>query len=630
MKIAKKQVLGLTTLLAIGLANIFFFQNCAPQKSNSEDSFAAASLMVNSSSRADGQCGVANNSCLTGTMQNVADSSTQSLWKCQGSGGGITTLCSANFSNSVVNGMCDSKLNSCLQGMFSDAADVNGTNYWNCAGFNGGANASCSSANIASGVTVNGRCGTTINNCSAGNYADMSDTSTNHIWSCLGSSGGTSATCNIAITGGGSSSAQCGAAINSCATGNFVDIADSATYYLWRCNGADGTYSSCTYSKPTCNLSVQARTHVNETFTFNVGLTNGSLPAQVQIKVYGKKNGVTDVNGTTMQVSTPISMNNTNLGGSMAGAYTRNIVIADANGVSICETNSVSYVLTPACGLSTDKTSLTLAENFTLSLNFALANQLALPTVPTNITWYGTKTDASGTVTNYPLSQGLPLTESTGSFPKTSGPFTSSPDMVGSYMRYYIAKDSAGTALCKSNSINYTINNVAAPVLANGVCSTNSINVCDSGTFADITDSASAHLWTCTGVNGGTSATCSIERAAVVNGACGVATNTCLAGALSDMTDSASTYIWACNGVNGGANATCSRAISMPPPINGECSSTIWQCNSGTPIGNTLNQANYSYDWSCQGSDGGTTSSCSTPAYYCDYQYMYNCPYYYP
>lgn len=46
------------------------------------------------------------------------------------------------------------------------------------------------------------------------------------------------------------------------------------------------------------------------------------------------------------------------------------------------------------------------------------------------------------------------------------------------------------------------------------------------------------------------------ERPAV-NGLCGKTNNICITGKSSDKTDSPTQYLWSCNGINGGTNASC-------------------------------------------------------------------------
>ncbi|MGZ3690416.1 MAG: hypothetical protein ACXVAX_02865 [Pseudobdellovibrio sp.] len=625
MKIAKRHIKTYATIFIVFLLNVTLFQNCSPKPNQTADSSSTSDLLANAPF-ANGACGSTENSCTAGTFINVADSGTESLWKCQGTGGGSTILCSANFSTTVVNGLCDSKLNSCLQGSVIDIPDATNQAFWICAGFNGGTSANCS-ASIGTGAVVqNAKCGGTVNSCLSGTFVDRPDTATNNIWSCVGANGGTSVTCNIAITGGGSNNSKCGTTVNSCTSGTFSDLADSATYYLWKCTGTDGTYASCVLPKPSCTLAVTPRAHVGDAVNFTV-TTSSALPASVQLKMYGTKSNVdgsnliADVNGNSQLIATPINFSQINTGGAMAGSYSRKFILADpGTGANICETTTVTYNLTPACGLAVDKGTLNLSESYVLSLNFAVSGEQILKAIPSNVTWYGTQT-ANGITTSYPLNQGFPVTDGVGGFPKTYGPFNGLTNMIGSYTEHYIATDSAGIEVCKSNNISFSITDVPI-VKVDGVCNANTINLCDSGTFSDLADTAGNNTWACNGSNGGVNATCNIPVATVVNGTCGSSSNTCATGTFSDLDDTATAVIWACNGSNGGANITCSTPIA-PPAVNGACGTALNTCTSGTAQNYTYNSSDYSYEWTCTGSSGGSDVSCSIPYYYC-YNGYYN------
>lgn len=48
-------------------------------------------------------------------------------------------------------------------------------------------------------VPVNGVCGLVLNSCTTGTFSDVSDSSTHYLWSCVGSNGGTTASCSLPI-----------------------------------------------------------------------------------------------------------------------------------------------------------------------------------------------------------------------------------------------------------------------------------------------------------------------------------------------------------------------------------------------------------------------------------------------
>jgi hypothetical protein len=100
----------------------------------------------------NGVCGTTLNVCTAGTLNNIADSSTNYLWNCAGLNGGSTIACSANIQAVSVNGVCGTTMNVCTTGTLNDIADSS-TNYlWNCAGTNGGTIANCSANKQSSGT----------------------------------------------------------------------------------------------------------------------------------------------------------------------------------------------------------------------------------------------------------------------------------------------------------------------------------------------------------------------------------------------------------------------------------------------------------------------------------------------
>ncbi|MCK9578750.1 hypothetical protein M0R01_04670, partial [bacterium] len=130
--------------------------------------------------------------------------------------------------------------------------------------------------------------------------------------------------------------------------------------------------------------------------------------------------------------------------------------------------------------------------------------------------------------------------------------------------------------------------------------------------------------WTCSGTNGGTSASCSASRNPTpVNGSCGTAnggnflliptTNLCAVGTAS-LVSGTGPWTWTCSGTNGGTTASCSANLT----INGVCGSsngtkgttapTTNLCAIGTP---SLVTGTGPWTWTCSGINGGTTASCS-------------------
>ncbi len=95
-----------------------------------------------------------------------------------------------------------------------------------------------------------------------------------------------------------------------------------------------------------------------------------------------------------------------------------------------------------------------------------------------------------------------------------------------------------------------------------------------------------------------------------INGSCSLVLNTCNSGVFSDVEDTTDNKLWSCNGSYGGTTASCSLPIiGTGQPINGVCSVVADTCSSGTLI--NTEDTNYQILWGCAGSNGGINASCS-------------------
>ena len=72
-----------------------------------------------------------------------------------------------------------------------------------------------------------------------------------------------------------------------------------------------------------------------------------------------------------------------------------------------------------------------------------------------------------------------------------------------------------------------------------------------------------------------------------VNGSCGTTQNSCTAGTLNDTTDTSTNYLWQCTGQNGGSTASCALDKTVTPPPS---TSTVTVSNA-TELANALNNA---------------------------------------
>ena len=113
-----------------------------------------------------------------------------------------------------------------------------------------------------------------------------------------------------------------------------------------------------------------------------------------------------------------------------------------------------------------------------------------------------------------------------------------------------------------------------------------------------------------------------------VNGACGTSNggsdssaptaNLCSAGTASTVSGSGP-WSWSCAGSGGGTTATCSATkVASAPPVNGACGSANGGTVSTAPTANLCTAGTAStvsgsgpWSWTCAGSNGGSTASCS-------------------
>ncbi len=221
------------------------------------------SIIINNpqSSAVNGVCGITQNNCINGTLNDLTDNSTNFLWQCIGSNGGSSASCSLAIPLIPVNGLCSSTTYQCLNGT-SSGNNANATNYlWQCLGANSGTNASCSAIIPVIACSSNSNCGspTVLNNLCNGNnvYQNISTPICND-------PGTTQSSCSYSIATSLSqqcsasqicSNGQCiAASVNGlcssttyqCLNGTSSGNNANATNYLWSCNGSyGGTNVSC-------------------------------------------------------------------------------------------------------------------------------------------------------------------------------------------------------------------------------------------------------------------------------------------------------------------------------------------------------------------------------------------------
>jgi hypothetical protein len=176
-----------------------------------------------------------------------------------------------------------------------------------------------------------------------------------------------------------------------------------------------------------------------------------------------------------------------------------------------------------------------------------------------------------------------------------------------------------------SSSGNTVVNGVCGSSNGADLTSAPTTNLCGAGTASTVTGTGPWN-WTCAGSGGGTTASCSAQLK--INGSCGSAngvavstpptSNLCAAGGASQV-GGTGPWNWSCTGTNGGGTASCSAPLAQQV-VNGFCGSANGVAVTSAPTTNLCLAGTSSgvagsgpWQWSCVGSDGGSTASCSAP-----------------
>jgi len=143
-------------------------------------------------------------------------------------------------------------------------------------------------------------------------------------------------------------------------------------------------------------------------------------------------------------------------------------------------------------------------------------------------------------------------------------------------------------------------------------------NLCSAGTASSVTTNPTTFTWTCSGTGGGTTASCS-ANITPTNGSCGTAnghgytstseidtsTERCATGTFTSFTDNGSSWSWGCTGLNGGTTASCgankvASGISHNTTLKDQPSTNL--CLYGTST--TVNLINNIWYWTCTNNPG--------------------------
>lgn len=161
-------------------------------------------------------------------------------------------------------GRCGSAVNTCDEGVFVNEPDSD-VSVWKCVGTAGGSSIRCTT-NFSSGP-IAGVCSSVVNQCIQGQSVDTANTVANQeAWQCRGFNGGTTASCVQNISGTlPKIDGACGSQALQCAAGSLVQNVTppaGSTDIFWVCNGTNGGAPSpvCRYNNadpmaPLCGSS---------------------------------------------------------------------------------------------------------------------------------------------------------------------------------------------------------------------------------------------------------------------------------------------------------------------------------------------------------------------------------------
>ena len=499
------------------------------------------------------------------------------------------------------------------------------------------------------GGGVNGACGSahgsnpdsspTTGLCAAGTASAVSGTTMLNAWTwtCQGSGGGTTASCNTAPSAGchntfevktccpvETSGSDCPAGqgakkafFGSPPSGNPCRICSASTPVVdGACGASAGTCSTGTVSGD--NGATACGTTRTWTCSGSGGGSNASCSKANPLCAVNGTCGSADTVGTMSAPSSNLCSSGTATAVSGTGPWTWNCNGANGGTNASC---SAPLMQNGVCG-SANGVGVTSAPSSNLcSSGTATAVSGAGP-------WSWNCNGVNGG-TNASCSAPLRVNASCGS---ANG--------VGAYTAPSSGLCSPGTASAVSGAGPFTWTcagsngganaSCAAPLRQDAQCGAShngnfytapSTNLCSVGSPTAVSG-AGPWVWTCNGVNGGANASCTANKS--INGVCGTANGVstptspssglCSAGSATAVTNSSYTWNWNCNGINGGTTAIC----NAPQKVHGSCgpangSNVYTKPTSGLcATGNATAVVGAGpFDWNCNGINGGNNVSCS-------------------
>lgn len=518
-------------------------------------------------------------------------------WACSGMNGGRAAACSAQ---KKTDGKCGDANGSgtdqmpmsdlCTAG-YASAVTGNGPWSWTCSGLNGGQAATCSAAPKLNAVcgpaSLSGHNDAPKNAlCSVGQPSAVSGYGPWN-WTCAGTNGGASVSCEARKSENGVCGSAHGAAVTAapedglCTTGKASRVTGNGPW-SWTCAGSEGgDTASCTATRSTEHAATAAFTP----------------PKQAAITA---------------------SSDTANLCGSAA-----ELVAIEAPSKNLCRTGTASSVTGHGPWSWTCSDNGQQSSCATLSMSASSNDAPAVP-VPT-MAPVDSQTPQCGSAAGQGASQ------------------EPSSDLCSVGKASSVSGRGPWTWTCSKGKARASC---TAPKIADGICGeangTTLRNVptrglCKDGAPTQVQGNG-PWIWTCVGTGGGSSISCSAASQAQmrVDGICGNSANQTLsvspAANLCDSGVASAVYgegpwTWTCSGLNGGIAASCSAGKNTPPAppppgpaINGLCGAAngvamIVQpldnlCSTGTA---TAVSGSGPWNWGCLGENGGMTVSCTAP-----------------
>jgi len=521
-----------------------------------------------------------------------------------------------------------------------------GSTSWTCSGSNGGSSASCWASRSSAPAPVNGSCGSanggvfssapTSGFCNSGTFSGLSGSGP-WSWTCSGSNGGSTASCSASKTtscgSANGSSTVVAPTSNLCSDGSSPYVLASGNYWTWSCGS-----TSCSATDPNAPYKSQFAATEMPSYTGNGYSPDtavvwlqwycswGFPSAQTVYKNYDQlacedgsgHGGCVGCVMSKFTIRKKAPAVNGSCGSANGKTYAYNVTGYGSD--TQCSVGSSSNTAFPAQGGST---SWTCSGSNGGSSASCWASRNSAPvngscgsangkTYAYNVTGYGSDTQcASGSSNNT-------------AFPAQ-----------GSSVYWACSGSNGGSSVACSASRS------SAPTPVNGVCGSSNganlssaptTNLCSSGT-ATIVLGTGPWTWSCSGSNGGSTASCSANL--IINGSCGSANGKtyaynvtgygsdtqCSVGSSSNTAfpSQGGSTSWTCSGSNGGSTASCSASRSnAPTPVNGTCGSSNGANLSSAPTTNLCSVGSASavsgtgpWSWTCSGSNGGSTASCS-------------------